>query len=559
MSEATGTALTREEVLAKLPADVRAAIEANPALVEVEVRARERWFPCKDFVPNVGQQRALEPLRQRHAMRGDFPEVLLVTGGNGAGKTAVAAILTAGACLGPEYLNQEYFGNHEFFRWCQEIRRKRAIKVRFVCDGEDVAENGSLYTEMRKWCPMGEWRNSKGGHYTECWIPSPEPERYHATTIDVKTHQQEVVAHAGPTYDLIVFNEPPPPAIWAENCARLRGGGHIVAFLTPLDLAGYLYSIATGNTAPGEIVHVELSIWDNCIDIPGNRGHLSKSKIEAMKRRWAEINPLEVPAREFGKFTFLAGAIFQNFNRAVHVIPPQPLQQEWNFYMAVDPHPHKPHIAVFVAIDQLNTVRVIGEYPVEDWEAITGTRLTIQQFGEEFYRIENGQNMQFPYMRGYPMNDRIGDPNGMKAEHPNNRTTVASEYSDRCGIDFNLNVDNDVALRIDEIRRLLFYDRERKVDSVNRPRLYVYSTCHNVARALERVSFAKKQGTGAGLSDKVDSSWMDWIDALGYIVVTVDPWHPNEQDVAEGDEGIVIEHDHKPEPETADESVLCRY
>ncbi len=98
--------------------------------------------------------------------------------------------------------------------------------------------------------------------------------------IDFKTHDQAITAHAGPEFDVVIFNEPAPESIYAENASRTRSGGYILHFLTPLNMAMYLHTIENSYHEPGSFHVAEASIWDNCKDIPGTRGHLTRRSIE---------------------------------------------------------------------------------------------------------------------------------------------------------------------------------------------------------------------------------------------------------------------------------------
>jgi hypothetical protein len=516
----------RDSVLAKIRRenpDLAKALADHPEIAAAEIAVRKEFYPTKDFVPNIAQERALAAYRTKHESYKDFPFGTIFTGGNGVGKTADLAVFLAGMTLGKEFLHPEYFGNHEYFDWCQKVRRERRLKIRIVCDAVDMEENGSVYQEIHRWVPVARFEDKLGKYYSTVIIPAPSKD-FHPTYIDVKTHNQDIVAHAGPTYDMILFNEPCPEKLWSENMARLRRGGRYATFLTPLHMAAYLHNVITGNRIDGKIAHVQASIWENCRDIPGTRGILARSDIETQIASWEQVNPLEVPARRDGKFMYLAGAVFQIYSHEHHVISPENTRSEWNIYQVVDPHPHKPHVALWVAVCPLGLFRVIAEYPTEDWTQLTGTTLTLKDFCKEYRLVESGKHPKFPYIQHARVQERFGDPNGMKAEHPYNRATIQAEYSWAGGLDYNTNVDNDIALRHNRIRELLQFDPARRVEGMNTPHLYVYSTCWNMRRALGEYRYATKQGSGAGLSDKLDPTWKCWIDALGYLLVSVSGW-----------------------------------
>jgi DNA replication protein DnaC len=108
--------------LEKLPESVRVMIEEHPEemakVLQIHKTNSEREFPSVGFVPHVGQERALRCLAKKDEKYGDYPHKIFVFGGNGSGKTcAAAAIVLAGVCLGPKFVNQKYC-DWEYFYDC---------------------------------------------------------------------------------------------------------------------------------------------------------------------------------------------------------------------------------------------------------------------------------------------------------------------------------------------------------------------------------------------------------------------------------------------------------
>lgn len=529
-----------------MPAGVVSRILSDPQILDREIEQRRRFFPTKDAIPNVAQSRALECYRVRHPGYGDYPKALYFLAGNGVGKTVALVYLLAGVSLGPDFMNLTWF-NYGLFRDCSELRKKRGLRVRIVCDGADMKPAGSLYQRIREWIPTAEFGDrSSDGYYTLIKIPAPTPE-HKQTVIDVKTHNMSVVTHAGPDYDFVLFNEPPPADIYSENQSRTRNGGRLAMFLTPLSVAAYLANVVESDAPDGEMSVSNGSIWENCIDIPGMRGTLRRQDIESQIRQWEAIDPDQVPARRDGKFMHLAGSIFSMFSEQYHVIPPMKIDHNWNLYCCMDPHPTKPVVIGWVALDPLGNWYVVAEYPTEQWNHLGPTRLTIRGFCSDKQRVERGAHEQFPYMRDCNVLENFGDPNGMKAQQPHNRTSVKDQYETDGGIDININIDNDIQLRHDKIKELLAFDHSRKIDSINRPHLYVFNTCRNFIRAFKNYSWKKNASPTGGFSDNVDPTWKDFIDVLGYIVVTVDSWREvkgkNKVGAVDGDYAEILRGD----------------
>lgn len=513
----------RQEILAKLPPKVREHVLRNPDLLVQEKATREKHWPAKNFIPNIAQVRAFLPFAQPHATYpGRYPFITIFRGGNGVGKTCAVALLVCGVTLGNRFLNNDYF-NHEYFNECEQLRRKRRLKLRIVCDKSDMQKNGSMYQELSKWIPAAKFKGmTSGAYFTEITIPAPE-EGYFETIIDVKTFDMDTTAHAGPDYDLIIFNEPPPQDRYNENVGRCRMGGRLALFLTPIDQAAFLHKIENGEYPDGELHVTEAAIWDNCADIPGNNGRLGRHEIERMIRQWNENNPLEVPAREFGKYMYLVGAIFTLFNSEVHVINPVVAEPNWNYYKIIDPHDRKPPFALIVAVTPTNKVYVIAEYPTEPWEGITGTYLRIENHVTALDMIQQGRHEKFTHIRNpLRMTECLGDPNKFHDRQPGTGKTMKDEYEDAGCEMINTKINDDVAYGHQRIRNMLFYDPKRQVDSVNCPQLYVFKTCRNTIQALKNHRYAENQGLSKGLSDKVDKTWECPIGCLRYFAVHFD-------------------------------------
>lgn len=522
----------QETALAKLSAEDQEKYLSNPDLIKAmaikEEESRKKYFPSKNFIPNIGQERALKCFWQRHPTYNDYPETCIMLGGNGVGKTALAAIFLIGCCMGVEFLDKRYF-NYGYFKELQEIRRGRPLRVRIVCDAADMEESGSMYEQLSQWCPGATFKGmTSGNYYKKIRIPSPASE-FHPTNIDVKTFKQEKVSHAGANLDLIIFNEPAPEDIYSENKGRIRNGGKIVMFLTPLDLAAYICKLIEAQRPEGQLYHTECPIWNNCKDIPGTRGLLTETKIRDQITDWEAVDPTQVPARELGKFQHLAGSIFKLFSEKEHVIDPIPIESDWNIYHIVDPHPVKPAFSLWLALTPQGDVYVIAESPTINWSVLPNTTLSIKDFGREWRRIEEGRNENFQYLRKLKIKERIGDPNAFKHTQQHNKKSIQYQYHKDAGMWFELeDVVQDISLRIDKIRELLSFDPKRVVDAVNRPRLKIFRPCENTRLAIKY--FSLKKTTGGFSYGNFDETWECPIACLGYGVASMDMWSPNKED-----------------------------
>jgi hypothetical protein len=502
--------------LERLPESVRVMIEERPEdmakILKLHKEKTGKEFPSIEFIPNIGQERALRCLAKRHESYGDYPHKIYVFGGNMSGKTcSAAAILLAGVCLGPKYVNQTYC-NWDYFYECEKIRKNRKLYVRIVCSAADMKENsGSMWQQIKKWIPTAEFKDNQGFYKTVV---------IGDVIIDVKSFDQSVVDHAGPDYDIIIINEPAPKSIYRENMSRTRGRGRLFNFLTPLDLAAYLYGEIHASAPEGEICWTEMAVWDNCSDIPGNRGCFTRAEIEKQIRDW-QSDPDTLDARIFGKFAHLSGTIFKVFGDQ-HIISPFPIDSQFNIYHICDPHLIKPPFGMWIAKNALNQCFVVAESPQGDWPSIRSHGLTIEHFCKNFTLIEQGRNSEFPYLKNQSR-FKIGDPNIMPLKMPNSGRSLKTEYS-LYGWEYDTDVCDDTTVGFEALKKLLYWNQQEQYGMTNMPRLFVFKTCPNTIRALREFGIKKLKDQSLGTETQIDKTWECPIACLRYFAMKEEPW-----------------------------------
>jgi len=502
-----------KQYLELLPEHVRKVGIKDPerlkAAIDIELRNRKKYYPSIDFVPNIAQERALKCLAAPHENYNDYPKQIMFCAANGIGKTCcIAAILLPGVCLGPEFVNKQYC-NWQYFHDIKKLKRKRKLLVRLVCDAKDMKEDaGSLHQQIKKWIPTAKFKDKTGDFYQTVIIGD--------VTIDVKTHSMDIVSHAGPDYDLVIFNEPAPKSIYEENISRLRNGGRAALFLTPLSGASYLRDDIVHPEGPeGEVYFTEGNVWENCEDIEGTRGILKRRDIEFQIRKWKRLGTGIYQARAFGKFTAFAGVIFPLFNTAHHVIDPFEIPRNWNFYMLLDPHEVKEPFVMWIAKSPMNQTFIVAEYPYMPWDQIDITTGRIKSFCADFDFIESGRHSTYSYMPKNVQYRRIGDPNRMNVKYPNSGLTINQSYAEY-GYDFEVDANDDVTLGHDRIRDMIYYDIEQEITPTNQTKLFVFRTCKNVQAAFMDYKVNDK--------GRIDPTWKCPIDLLRYYCDKQDEW-----------------------------------
>lgn len=496
-------------------------IAAKSKVFSQELSVREKYYPLKNLVPNIAQERALECYKSPKECDYPYPKYNFFTGGNGVGKTLDMTIHLAGISLGNIFLNQDYF-NHKFYDVMKERRKIKPLIVWIVCEAADVSATGSVYTTIKEFIPTAKFEKAGSNYYKEIIIPAPE-KGYHPTHCTIKTFEQDLVAFSGSNCDNILLNEPLPDKDKYDECVgRTRRGGYMSTFMTPLKAVAYMQKIVKDFNMKDMVCHTKGSIWENCCDVPGTRGVLKKIDIDAQIAVWKR-NPITLRARVYGDFVHLAGAVFPIFDNDIHIIQhdkiPQKIEKTMMLSMAIDHHPKKPAVAVWMTLDALGVWRVVAEYPSDPWDEIIINEKSIRHFGCDFKLIESGKTQQFRYMRDSPeVFVRLGDPNAFRCEQAHNRHTIQQQYMDDCDLDININVDNSIELRHDKIRDLLYYDITRGISFANSPKLYIYQTCQNTINAFNY--YLLKENL------KPEEEWKDWIDVIGYILVTITQYNP---------------------------------
>jgi len=236
----------------------------------------------------------------------------LFIGGNRAGKT------TGG-------LNEDVGWATKRHRWRDEIRLyDKPIRGRIVCqDFKTLVQ--VVIPGLKQWIPavdlVGDsWETAYSGGDQELTFKN-------GSTIDFRTYDQAVMAHAGTSRHWIHFDEPPPKAIYEENLLRLldtrddfEGSGAWWMTYTPTEGKDWVfrewYEPNHNNpNAPIFIAHV--SVDENT--------HISQ---EAKDEIFAGLSESQVAIRRHGKYIDLTGSVFKEWSTE-HVLNPYQLHEIW--------------------------------------------------------------------------------------------------------------------------------------------------------------------------------------------------------------------------------------
>jgi phage terminase large subunit-like protein len=403
--------------------------------------------------------------------------IAMYSAANGVGKTATGANIVANLC----YETNNPFFSDELFQNFPYPKRGR-----IVSDSTNIVEN--LIPALKEWLPADNRYTTRKAmkQYESKWKTDT------GFSFNIMTYDQEPKEFEGATLGWAWFDEPPPEAILKATISRMRLGGIIFITDTPLAGSAYLYDmLAKGSievevtTQSGgaaekvtrKIAYVEADVESAC-RTHGIRGHLDHATILQMTAEYSED---EKQARIYGKFQHLAGMVFKQFSRTVHVIDPFEITpSQFAVYEAIDPHPRTPDAVMWLAIDRQGNKYVVDEL----WVGEILTRDLAQ-------RIKNKAS-------NYRIIRRIGDPS-MFIEDKHTGKSLSSRLSSY-GISY-LEATKARAASDKRIQDALGYTQIHD-EMVKAPELYVFSTCERTIFEIEHYRWDEWVGRTADRKNK---------------------------------------------------------
>lgn len=222
---------------------------------------------------------------------------------------------------------------------------------------DDSSKADTVYiTQLRKkrWYDVGKLKLEKHGRSYTQEVIFPNGSNWIFMTHEMAEDKWESIECA-----CVIFDEPPPRFIFI---ALLRG-------MREKDMRPWIMFAGTprGRNAPwmynqiykpwkfGERTDIECffgSTDDNLMNLDA----------ETITRWEKEYTEQEMATRRHGSFEFLAGRIFTQFKREVHVEPQFSWPRSWPCILAIDPHLRKNHVAVVLGVDPDKELHVVAEF-----------------------------------------------------------------------------------------------------------------------------------------------------------------------------------------------------
>ncbi len=185
------------------------------------------------------------------------------------------------------------------------------------------------------------------------------------STIDVKSHEQDIKVFEGSDYDWVWFDEPPPQAIFKALWRGLTDRRGIAWFTGTPITEPWLYDLYQKAQA-GQNKEMHWTIFSSIHKNAKNLGGGDEAEGQArIKEFLDELDPDEREAREKGHFLHMRGLIFKTWRRDHHLIPAFKWPVKWPVFISLDPHPRKPWALSFLGLSPGGFRFLLASYKVE--------------------------------------------------------------------------------------------------------------------------------------------------------------------------------------------------
>jgi len=427
--------------------------------------------------------------------------ICVLSAANAVGKTALLTNILGGFIFGQSdnpFLNQPLFKNFPY-----------PHRARIVSTPKNLEEIGAIQTEIKKWWPKGKYQAKKNAkRYDSEYVAGD-------WIVDLMSFEQDVSEFESATCGVIVFDEPPPLNILYASIARMRQGGMILIFMTPLDTGGEILEDLTEKDAieidgkvVGSVYVLYSEIEDSCIT-HGVRGFLEHSNIAQMLSFYDDD---EKDARAKGKPTHLVGRIYSDFeNKDPYVVDDFVIPDDWARACIVDPHDGIPFAISWAAIDKAGQVWIYNEFPFEDLEKLHSTNMTIPDYARVIREIEARNKMSL----------RLIDPYFANKRYSNTGLTVKQELAD-LGLIFEDGDTSGLDTGHKRVREFLRYIKTQPVRGTNHPTLHIFKSCRNHWRSMLR--YKRKLCKSGEVKDKIqiDETYKHFCDNIRHLIMKAD-------------------------------------
>lgn len=466
----------------------------------------------KYFVPNGAVERFISAVGTEINKR-----IFLFSAANAVGKTSGVINILANII----YPNKNrYFQYPRFESW--------DLPKNIWYSSEHTTLKETVGPEIEKWFPFRKYILTRSQEYPVSLVTE------NGWRIDFKRYDQDPRKFESATISIAVFDEPPPEQIYNAVISRLRMGGIILMPMTPLFGSAYVKDKIVENNAYAYVQFAEME--ENC-KTHGVRGILNHDDIEFMI---SQMEPEQRDARVKGKFMFLSGLVFKEFDRAIHVISVDQIErlwlpsvvgkfEEWPKVMVADPHTRRPDAIIWAALAPDGTWIVYDEYPDANFyqqkSRTDDIKMTLkkchdkeQGITEKEWKALHGEGSLRVIRR--VMDRRMGGQN--VSDSGMTLRDVYIQRSRDIGWPISIEPSYDDKNRVDHslIHEVLRFSRDSD-GIITRPKLVILRDCKNTIYCFERYSWDDwegKAGDKKAIKELVKDKYADYIDCVRYML-----------------------------------------
>jgi phage terminase large subunit-like protein len=259
----------------------------------------------------------------------------LLRGGNRSGKSTSGIVESIWRATG----RHPYQKTHEL-----------PVRGRIVTVDKDAGVEQIIKPLLSQWTPPSELVN---GCWTDSWQNRGSVMNFrNGSTIDVKTHQQEVDSFAGVPLHFVHFDEECPSAIFNECRLRLIDfNGVWYMTMTPVEGQDWIFDRFIV-TASKNVDLFEVNIDSN--------PHLNA---EALKILNEDLTDEEKEVRQKGVFVPRGGLVLKEFNYGRHITAAHgPIPRSWAIYVSIDHGFNNPTAILWHAVSPQGKVVTFKEH-----------------------------------------------------------------------------------------------------------------------------------------------------------------------------------------------------
>ncbi len=343
-------------------------------------------------------------------------------------------------------------GRHPYIKTHDLPTRGRIVTV-----DKDAGIDQIIKPLLQQWIPVSERVN---GSWEDSYSNAGKVFTFrNGSTIQIKTHQQEVESFAGIPLHWCWFDEECPQAIFNECRLRLIDyNGCWWMTMTPVEGQDWIFDRFINSSAKN-VDMFEVDISDN--------PHLNKKALSLLDD---DLDDDEKKIRRQGIFVPKGGLVLREFDYNRHIIRSGPIPKRWAIYISIDHGYNAPTAILWHAVSPKKDVVTFHEI-YKSKTIIADFARMIQEFNTE-HQLSPALTM--------------GDPS-MSQHSGITGTSPLIEYR-RHGIPL-VQAKKDVAGRINKMNEYLKYDKwkitENCVNTIKEARGYSFKI-YNSAKIADR-------------------------------------------------------------------------